>query len=447
MAIRLKSQSLTVPSDPTNEEVKSFRKVKTAAVLLQQRTQQRRTSLNDRSLSTSTTTCPSCEERQTAESAKENKDKKDSRIGSAIGKLKTMLNTEGSFVDTVKDNIVNATKNSLGSNDEVSLEAITPILLYTANRFTSISQSIQSARSAEIAITSDTSDLVISIYDVLESVVVAIADLIYSIINLFEDLKRTVVRFVADAILAVLSFLEGIKLGIIEIIVDFLNSITDGSGNSDRQMANTDEDDASPIFELRKKLLSSGGVYSNIITSLEERNDDSGLISILMDSATDMTVVNDKLGTFIDISNQALAQNTDVVISEDTIEEILNSIVDAVSAILNFIVDFIVTVIKIIASVIVEVANVIVSVITGILELIISILNAILGILSRQADTAAVTSSSLLEMATTVMASPIYEVMICQFGASSCTDTQDAINCNVEVLDCQNKLLSDAITK
>lgn len=469
-AAPLKAKSMTEPESTSHDELHhlSQRKLNTAmAELLQQRTQEwmKESSGSSRSLasttSSTTAACPTCEQRF----LKENKDG-GSRIGNAIGKVQDMMNTDGSVLNAVKDGIVNATKTALQNGEEsVSVETLVPILRTAANQFTSIGQNIQSTKQLYIStssnsddVSADTADLVIAIFDLLEGIVLAIADLLFSIINLISSVLTAIVQFITDVILAILGLIEGVKLGIIQIIVDFLNAITGNGGTNRRMMDLFDTSESGPIMTL-KNILSSGrlgGIYSNVITSLEERNDDSGLIAVLMDSATNMEVIDEKLSVFLDSANQAItAQSTEeasstevTTISEDTVVQILNLIVDTISAILNLIVDIIVTILNLIVSIIVTIIDLIVSIIVGILELIISIINSILGIFTRETGaTASARTATLLGIATTILASPIYDVMLCQLGLSSCTVPSEDIDCEVQVLACENELLAKALTE
>lgn len=469
-AAPLKAKSMTEPESSKSEIHKiSERHLNTAAKLLQQHTQEWMTQTQDKSgrllASTTTSECPVCEERFMKENKDEDEEESDSRIGNAIGKVKDMLNTDGSVLNTVKDGIVNATKTALETNGEessASVETLIPVLRTSATQFTSIGQAIQTTKQQYIITTSngdevsaDTADLVISIYDLLEDIVLAIADVKFAIIDAISDAVTAIVNLITNIILAILDLIEGIKLAIIQIIVDFLDAITGNDGGR-KMMDLFDTSENGPIMTL-KSILSSGrlgGIYSDVITSLQEQNDDSGLITVLMDSATDMEVIDEKLSVFLDSANQVIAaQSTDetstevTTISEDTVVQILDLIVDIISTILNLIVSIIVTVLNLIIGVITAIIDLIVGIIVSILELIISIINAILGIFSRQTGTASARTVTLLGIATTILASPIYDVMLCQLGLSSCTLPSEGIDCEVEALACQNEQLAKALAE
>ena len=436
----------------------SQRTLHAAAKLLQQNTQEwMKQQPSGRLLADGT--CPSCEERFMKESKNE-EEESDSRIGSVIGKVQDMLNTDGSVLNTV----MNVTKSALqksGGNDDpsISLETLVPILLTAANHFTSISQNIQGTKlkysstssGSDSVVSADTSDLVIAIYDLLEGIVVAIADVLFSIIDIISGISTAVVQFIVDVILAILDLIEGIKLGIIQIIVDFLNTITGNEGRRMLGLFGTTED--GPIATLKNILSSSrlGGIYNNVIVSLQERNDDTGLIPVLMGSAADMEVIDEKLDAFLYKANQAItadetSSSSEVsTISEDTVAEILDLIVDTISTILNLIVSIILTVLNVIVGVITAIIDLIISIIVGILDLIVAILNAILGIFSRQTGTASTQTATLLGIATTILASPIYDIILCQLGATSCTP--EGVDCEMQKLACENEQLAKAMTE
>ena len=444
IAAPLQAKSMTEQVSPQDEIQKlSQNKINSAAKLLEQKTHEW---INGRSLATE---CPLCEERFLKKD-----EESDSRIGSAIGNVKELLNTEGTVLNTAKDGIIDLAKSALqDENGQITVETIVPIILAAADRFTSISQVIQSTKLQYIEsndeVSADTADLVIAIYDLLEGIVTAIADLLISI-DLF--LSRTfvaIVELITNVILAILGLIEGVKLAIIQIIVDFLNAITGNASNNnagDRKMLDLFDGDG-PIATLRDTLSSgdSGGIFGSIIASLKDRNDNSGLIAILMNSAKDMEVIDEKLSVFLDSADHALtAQSTDVstTISEDTVVQILELIVDTIVEILNLIVGIIISVLNLIVSIIESVIGLIVTIIVSILELIQSIINAILGIFTRQAGaTASTRTATLLGIATTILASPIYDVVLCQFGLSSCTLSTEDIDCQVQALTCQNEQL------
>ncbi len=442
VAAPLQAKSMTEQESPRDEIQKlSQRKLNSAAKLLEQQTHEW---MNGRSLATE---CPMCEERFLKK-----EEESDSRIGSVIGNVKELLNTEGTVLNTAKDGIIDVAKSALqDENGQITVETIVPILLTAADRFTSISQAIQSTKLQYIEgndeVSADTADLVNAIFDLLEGIGIAIADLLTSIVNALSGIITSISELIVSAILSILGLINGVALAIIQVIVDFLNAITGNAITSgDRKMFDLFDGDG-PIATLRDTLSSgdSGGIFGSIITFLKNRNDDSGLIAILMNSAKDMEVIDEKLSVFIDSADQALtAQSTDgsTTISEDQVGQILESIVDIIVEILNLIVGIIISVLNLFVSFIESIIGLIVTIIVSILELIQSIIDAILGIFTRQAgSTASTRTATLLGIATTILASPITDLVLCQFGLSSCTLSTEDVDCQVQTLACQNEQL------
>jgi hypothetical protein len=416
----------------------------TSGSLLLQHALLQRTGVMNRLLSQST--CPVCDDSTTIQ---ETSAEGSGIIKTTVSKVKTLFN-DGTVLDSLRDALVDATEGALGV-EEISVETILPILIQAATQFTSIGQNMQE-QSATTAVSADTPELIMSISDLLNSIVTAIADLLFSIINLISDIVTTIINLIVNIIISILDLIGDVLLSIINAIVGVLNSITGGARNL--QGDATDGSDTS--ISLLQRIISSGalgGIFSNVIAMLTEQNDDSGLITILSNSANDMTALDGKLSTFLDAASDASTQvgtnSNGSTISSDTVTQILNSIVDIISQILQLIVNIIVTVFNVISSVIVAAINLIVGIILAIIDSIVSVLNSILGIFNLQADSATGTetpnSLRLIGIMAIILKSPLLDIMMCQLGLTDCSMTEKELDCQVQALSCNSNALTIAV--
>lgn len=362
-------------------------------------------------------------------------------IKTALAKAKS-LTGEGSVFSSLKDALLASEAGALG--EEVSKETVLPILMTAGSQFTALVLSTQQMKSA-VAVSADTTKIVIAIFDLIEGIITAIADLIFQIIDLISSVATAVVGLIVGIIIAILNLIEDIILGIIAIIVNFINAII---GRSSSSVAT---DSTSAKADKLRDILSAGaigGVFSDVMEFLAAEGDESGLITVLSNSAADMSGIEDSVTAFVELAD---AEPSDVTtIQADTIVQILDLIVSIIASILNLVISIITSVLNLIVTIITDVLNLIVGIISAIINLIVSILSSILGIFTLQADSTAVPSqtSLIMEILATLLGLPInlIEVAVCALNLPACSNVSaEEVGCQMEAVTCENNALAAAV--
>lgn len=405
--------------------------------------------------------CPVCISANNKEQDKETDDA--SRIKEIVAQVTGMID-QGVALKVLQKAVLLSNSTLVQALPEgSSVSTLVTLLQTAAGHLTAIAVKTQKSQADSApAVADETSTLIADIFSLLEDVTTGSADMLYrvaDIVHVSDAVDRAeakTIGMVTSVILSTLGLFERASLGIVYVLVEFLNALS-GEPVAMESAINT--------ASLRDRLSAGpiGGVFGDVLGFLDAMGDESGLSAVLANAASDMVGVEKRLSNFLYSADNAIVAATTTsergsssAIQANTITEILDLIVSIISTILTLIISIITTILDVIVGIIGAVINLIVGIISAIIDLIVSILNAILGIFSVQSDSvqadgiASASAASLLAMRLMgyIVANPSVPMNVanCFLSLDTCLYlSKDELDCNVEILNCQNSALSETL--